>query len=86
MSTWQMEQAGCSARVNINPDLPSVSAVVEGTTVTLSMRNGFINCTYRLDGTGTLSNGVITAVLSGPVSGPCCQGPQETVQLVATKR
>lgn len=86
LSTWQLEQSGCAARVNINPDLPTVSATVSGTTVQISMRNGFIACTYHLDGTGTVSNGVITAVLSGPVSGPCCQGSEETVQVVATKR
>jgi hypothetical protein len=86
LSTWQLEQTGCSAHVNINPDLPTVSCAIAGSTVKVSMRNGFIDCTYQLEGTGTVSNGALTAVVSGPVGGPCCPGPNETVRLVATKR
>jgi hypothetical protein len=83
---WQLEQTGCAAHTVITPDVPAVSGTIDGSTVRLSMRNGFVACTYQLDGTGTASNGVITAVVSGPVSGPCCQGPNDTVQLVARRR
>jgi hypothetical protein len=87
-SVWIVEQTGCVARLPFVPDVPTVNFIVKGTTVDLTMRNGFINCEYQLAGSGTVSNGVITATVSGPVSGPspCCQGPTATVQLVATKR
>jgi hypothetical protein len=94
LSTWYVVQTGCTARVkidpnspyDIDPDVPQVNFSIKGTTVNLLMLNGFVNCTYHLEGTGTVSNGVITAVVSGPVGGVCCKGPDETVQLVATKR
>jgi hypothetical protein len=86
LGTWQLEQTGCAARTTNNPDAPAVSGAVNGATVKLSMRNGFIACTYQLDGTGTVSNGVINVVVAGPVGGPCCKGPTETVRVVATKR
>jgi hypothetical protein len=86
LSTWEVTQTGCVAHLPLFPDVPTVNFVVKGTSVELTMRNGFINCEYHLEGTGTVSNGVITAVVSGPVSGPCCKEPTETVQLVATKR
>lgn len=86
LKSWELQQNGCAIVVNINPDLPSVRGTVKGSAIDLSMRNGFTACAYTLDGTGTVSNGVIRATLTGPTSGPCCGSGIDTVSLVATKR
>jgi hypothetical protein len=86
LTSWELRQNGCEFSANINPDLPSVRGRVTGSTVNLSLRNGFIRCTYSLNGTGTISNGVIRATVTGPTDGPCCGSGIDTVSLVATKR
>jgi hypothetical protein len=86
LTSWELRQNGCEFSANINPDLPTVRGRVTGSTVSLSLRNGFIRCTYSLDGTGTVANGVIRATVTGPIDGPCCGSKIDTVSLVATKR
>ena len=86
LTSWELRQNGCEFSANVNPDLPSVRGRVTGSAVSLSLRNGFIRCTYSLDGTGTVANGVIRATVTGPTDGPCCGSGIDTVSLVATKR
>jgi len=86
LTSWELRQNGCEFSANANPDLPNVRGRVTGSAVTLSLRNGFISCTYSLDGTGTVSNGVIRAKVTGPTDGPCCVSGIDTLSLVATKR
>jgi hypothetical protein len=86
LTSWDLRQNGCTFSANINPDLPAVRGTVKGSTVNLSLRNGFTACMYTLDGVGTVSSGVIRATLTGPTSGPCCGSGIDTVTLVATKR
>jgi len=86
LTSWELRQNGCAFVANINPDLPSVRGTVKGSTINLSLRNGFVACMYTLDGAGTVSSGVIRATLTGPTSGPCCGSGIDTVTLVATRR
>jgi hypothetical protein len=86
LTSWELRQNGCEFSANVNPDLPNVRGHVTGSAVSLSMTNGFISCTYSLEGTGTVSNGVIRAKVTGPTDGPCCGSGIDTVSLVATKR
>ena len=86
LTSWELRQNGCAFFANINPDLPNVQGTVKGSTINLSLRNGFTACMYTLDGTGTVSNGVIRATLSGPTSGPCCGSGIDNVSLVAAKQ
>jgi hypothetical protein len=86
LTSWELRQNGCEFFANSNPDLPDVRGTVRGSTVNLSLRNGFTTCTYALNGTGTVSNGVIRATVTGPTDGPCCGSGIDTVSLVATKR
>ena len=86
LTSWELRQNGCSFSMNVNPDLPNVRGSVTRSTVKLSLRNGFIACTYTLDGTGTVSNGVIRATLTGTTDGPCCGSRSDTVSLVAIRR
>ena len=86
LTSWELRRNGCAISANINPDMPSVRGTVKGSAIDLSLRNGFTACMYALDGTGTVSNGVIRATLTGPTSGPCCGSGVDTVSLVATKR
>jgi len=86
LTSWELRQNGCEFSIDVNPDLPNVRGRVTGSAVSLSMTNGFIACTYSLDGTGTVSNGVIRAKVTGPTGGPCCGSGIDTVSLVATKR
>jgi hypothetical protein len=85
MSVWSIGQSGCSVHTPIVPDIPIVSGTVRGSSVDLSLRNGFTVCQYQLDGAGQAASGVITATVSGPVSG-CCDAKSETLHIVATKR
>ena len=86
LTSWELRQNGCSFSANANPDVPSVRGSVTRSTVKLSLRNGFVACTYTLDGTGTVSNGVIRATVTGTTDGPCCGSRSDTVSLVATRR
>jgi hypothetical protein len=86
LTRWELRQNGCEFFANINPDFPNVRGTVRGSTVNLLLRNGFTTCTYTLNGTGTVSNGVIRATVTGPTDGPCCGSGTDTVSLVATKR
>jgi hypothetical protein len=84
--TWELQQAGCDFHTPLYPDMPATIGTVDAGGVSLKMRNGFIACEYQLEGRGTIANGVITATLTGPTSGPCCGTTTETVHLVATRR
>jgi hypothetical protein len=86
LTTWELHQNGCEFSASVHADSPSVRGRVSGSTVNLSLRNGFTRCTYSLDGTGAVANGVIRATVSGPTDGPCCGAAIDTVSLVATKR
>jgi hypothetical protein len=85
MTVWTFAQSGCNVHTPFAADIPIVSGAVSGNSVELAMRNGFTVCQYQLDGAGQVTNGVITATVSGPVSG-CCDATSETLHIVATKR
>lgn len=83
---WELEQSSCTFHTPLYPDMPAASGSLDSSGVTVKIRNGFTACEYDLEGRGTLANGVITATLTGPVSGPCCGTKTETVRVVATRR
>jgi hypothetical protein len=83
---WVLVQDACSVRSNVLPDLPTVSGTVKGNVVHLVMQNGFIACTYHLEGDGQFDGQTIHATVSGQVDGPCCGSKQETLTIVAVRR
>lgn len=86
LGVWELEQSACSFHTPLYPDMPTASGTLDATGVALKIRNGFTACEYQLEGRGTIANGVITATLTGPVSGPCCGSKRETVRVIATRR
>ena len=86
-NVWELQQEGCSVHTRLIPDVPTVSGTAQGSTISLTISNGFTNCLYQLAGNGRLDGQTIRATLSGNVGGPCCgTRTTDTVQVVAVRR
>jgi hypothetical protein len=83
---WTLVQDACEVHTQLVADAPTLTGTARGNTLHLTMRNGFINCQYQLEGDAAFDGRTLRGTVSGPTSGPCCGSGNATVQFTAVRR